>query len=101
MYSIVEDNIAGRAESRMSIEARSLYPSIKVAGGVGGSSASASSHTLSIHGHNSLCPLSSFKLNTAAAFSTASWAQFHFRNKTYFKNNEGKLPNTFLNTRPL
>jgi hypothetical protein len=25
---------------------------------------------LSIHGHNSLCPLSSFKLNTNAAFST-------------------------------
>lgn len=37
---------------------------------MGGNKASDSSHMLSIHGQSSLCPVSSFKLKTAAAFST-------------------------------
>lgn len=38
---------------------------------MGGNKASDSSHMLSIHGQSSLCPVSSFKLKTEAAFSTA------------------------------
>ena len=37
---------------------------------MGGNKASDSSHMLSIHGQSSLCPVSSFKLKTEAAFST-------------------------------
>lgn len=39
-------------------------------GGVGGNLATVSSQALSIHGQSNLCPLSSFKLKTKAAFST-------------------------------
>lgn len=70
MHSMAEDEISGRAKSRKSAQERSLNLSTKTWGGVGGNSANLSSQALSIHGHNSLCPLSSFKLNTNAAFST-------------------------------
>lgn len=65
-----EDEITGRAERCNNIEQRSLNLLTKIGGGVGGNSANASSQALSIQGQSNLCPLSNFKLNTKAAFST-------------------------------
>ena len=70
MCSMAEDDITGRAKSCKSAEQRSLNLSTKAGGVVGGNCASVSSQALSIHGQSNLCPLSSFKLNTKAAFST-------------------------------
>jgi hypothetical protein len=70
MHSMAEGDITGRAKSCESAEQRSLNLSTKTGGVVGGNRVSASSQALSIHGQSNLCPLSSFKLNTKAAFST-------------------------------
>uniref|UniRef100_A0A2P2KTG5 Uncharacterized protein LOC105118571 n=1 Tax=Rhizophora mucronata TaxID=61149 RepID=A0A2P2KTG5_RHIMU len=75
MYSRAEVEITGRAESCKSAKQRSLYLSTNTWGEVGGNSASLSSQALLTQGHSNLCPLSSFKLNTMAAFSTCCWVQ--------------------------
>lgn len=65
-----EEEITGRATSCTRAEQRDLYSSTKTVVGIGGKVASFSSQELSTHGQSSLCPLSSFKLNTKAALST-------------------------------
>lgn len=67
---MAEGKITGRAKSWMRADDLSLNFSTKTGGGIGGNCASVSSQILSIHGQSNLCPLSSFKLNTKAAFST-------------------------------
>lgn len=70
MNSTADDEIRGRADSCKRAEQRPLKLSTNTGEGVGGNRATDSSQALSIHGQSNLCPLSSFKLKTNAAFST-------------------------------
>ena len=70
MLAIAESDIKGRADNSNNADERSIYFSTNTGAGIGGNRAKDSSQALSTHGQSSLCPVSSFKLKTRAAFST-------------------------------
>lgn len=70
MLAMATGKTTGRAISCDREKKRFLYSSINPSRDKVGNWANSSEQALLIQGHSNLCPLSSFKLNTVAAFST-------------------------------